>query len=79
MLDSLLWRAVREIGRDLVTAIDSQSVKIIQFIEEQTGIAGNKCINGRKRSIAVVDRLDLGPLPLRQLPDKLVIDRLQEK
>ena len=34
-------------------AIDSQTVKIMQFIGQQTGIDGNKCINGRKRSIAV--------------------------
>ena len=39
-------------------AIDSQSVKIMQFIEEETGIDANKKINGRKRSI-LVDRLGL--------------------
>ena len=39
-------------------AIDSQTVKIVQFIEEETGVEGNKKINGRKRSIAV-DRLGL--------------------
>lgn len=39
-------------------AIDSQTVKIMQFVEEETGIDGNKKINGRKRSIAV-DRLGL--------------------
>jgi transposase len=39
-------------------AIDSQSVKIMQFIDEETGVDGNKKINGRKRSIAV-DRLGL--------------------
>ncbi|SFF07072.1 hypothetical protein SAMN05216167_12712 [Spirosoma endophyticum] len=37
-------------------AINSQSVKIMQFIAEETGIDANKKINGRKRSIAV-DRL----------------------
>ena len=39
-------------------AIDSQPVKIMQFIDEETGIDANKKINGRKRSI-VVDRLGL--------------------
>jgi transposase len=34
-------------------AIDSHSIKIRQFIEEETGVEGNKRINGRKRSIAV--------------------------
>ena len=39
-------------------AIDSQSVKIMQFIDEETGIDGHKRLNGRKRSMAV-DRLGL--------------------
>lgn len=39
-------------------AIDSQTVKIMQFISEETGVDGNKKINGRKRSITV-DRLGL--------------------
>jgi len=39
-------------------AIDSQSVKKIQFIYEETGIDGGKNINGRKRTI-IVDSLGL--------------------
>lgn len=34
-------------------ATDSQIVKIVQFVEQVTGIDGNKKINGRKRHIAV--------------------------
>lgn len=66
-------------------AIDSQSVKIMQFIDEQTGIDANKCINGRKRSIAV-DRLGL-PWAMAvtsantsdNAAGKLVVDRLRGK
>ncbi|GAB4055485.1 IS5 family transposase [Spirosoma litoris] len=66
-------------------AIDSQSVKIMQFIEEETGIDGAKNINGRKRSIAV-DRLGL-PWSLAVTSantsdneaGRLVIDRLRGK
>jgi putative transposase len=47
-------------------AIDSQSVRIIQFISEQTGIDGNKKINGRKRTI-LVDTLGL-PLAIKVTP-----------
>lgn len=65
--------------------IDSQSVKIMQFIEEETGIDGNKHINGRKRSIAV-DRLGL-PWSLAVTSantsdneaGRLVVDRLRGK
>jgi transposase len=61
LLDSLVVkervRQKREETPSLL-AIDSQSVKIMQFIEEETGIDGNKRINGRKRSMAV-DRLGL--------------------
>lgn len=61
ILDNLVLkervRQQREATPSLL-AIDSQSVKIMQFIQEQTGIDGNKKINGRKRSIAV-DRLGL--------------------
>ena len=39
-------------------AIDSQSVKIFQFIFEEKGIDGEKLINGRKRTI-LVDTLGL--------------------
>ena len=34
-------------------AVDSQSVKTVAFVSEQTGIEGGKCVNGRKRHIAV--------------------------
>jgi putative transposase len=34
-------------------AIDSQSIKSVQFIGSETGIDGNKKINGRKRTILV--------------------------
>jgi putative transposase len=39
-------------------AIDSQSVKKVGLISLNTGLDGNKCINGRKRNI-VVDTLGL--------------------
>ena len=66
-------------------AIDSQSVKIMPFVGEQTGIDGNKCINGRKRSLAV-DRLGL-PWSIAvtsantsdNQAGKLVVDRLEGK
>ena len=68
-----------------LVAIDSQTVKIVQFIEEETGIDGNKKINGRKGSIAV-DRLGL-PWSLAVTSantsdneaGKLVVDRLRGK
>ena len=41
-----------------VGAIDSQSVKKGMFVSEETGIDGNKKINGRKRHI-IVDSLGL--------------------
>jgi putative transposase len=66
-------------------AIDSQTVKIMQFVEEETGIDGNKKINGRKRSIAV-DRLGLPwsiAVTSANTSDneagKLVVDRLRGK
>ena len=34
-------------------AVDSQSVKVTSFVEEDTGIDGNKRLNGRKRHLAV--------------------------
>ena len=36
-----------------VLAIDSQSVKVVQFTQQEKGIDGNKYVNGRKRHIAV--------------------------
>jgi len=66
-------------------AIDSQTVRIMQFVEEETGIDGNKKINGRKRSIAV-DRLGLPwsiAVTSANTSDneagKLVVDRLRGK
>lgn len=44
-------------------AIDSQSVKTVQFISNETGIDGNKKINGRKRTL-LVDTLGL-PLSIK--------------
>lgn len=44
-------------------AIDSQSVKIMQFVKEETGIDGGKNVNGRKRTI-LVDTLGL-PLAIK--------------
>lgn len=39
-------------------AIDSQSVKVVAFVSEQTGIDGGKKVNGRKRHL-LVDTLGL--------------------
>ena len=44
-------------------SIDSQSVKKVQFINEETGIDGGENINGRKRTI-LVDKLGL-PLAIK--------------
>jgi putative transposase len=88
VLDKLV---VKERGRQQreatprLLAIDSQSVKIIQFITQETGIDAHKLINGRKRSIAV-DRLGL-PWSLAVTSantsdneaGRLVIDRLKGK
>lgn len=56
MLNLLAIRARQEAGREScpsVLALDSQSVKIIQFTSQDKGIDGGKFINGRKRHIAV--------------------------
>ncbi|RYY08070.1 MAG: IS5 family transposase [Sphingobacteriaceae bacterium] len=45
-------------SRASAVAIDSQSVKKVSFIAIQTGIDGNKKVNGRKRHLAV-DKLGL--------------------
>ncbi len=45
-------------GTPSLLAIDSQSVKIVQFTFEEKGIDGGKFINGRKRTI-LVDTLGL--------------------
>ena len=44
-------------------AIDSQSVKTVQFVSEEIGVDGGKKINGRKRTI-LVDKLGL-PLAIK--------------
>lgn len=57
--ETLAFLAVRErkkAGRQAlpsVVAIDSQSVKIVQFTTQDKGIDGNKKVNGRKRHLAV--------------------------
>lgn len=43
-------------GRDKepsALAFDSQSIKSVQFISQDIGVDGGKCVNGRKRHIAV--------------------------
>jgi putative transposase len=56
LLDSVV-KIKREMdGREStpsLLAIDSQSVKKIQFISQETGIDGGKNVNGRKRTILV--------------------------
>ncbi len=61
ILDSLSVDRRLQAGREAspsLLAIDSQSVKTVQFVSEATGIDGNKKINGRKRTI-LVDKLGL--------------------
>lgn len=62
ILASLVKLERKRVGREATpsrVAIDSQSVKISNFIDEQTvGVDGNKKIKGRKRHI-VVDSLGL--------------------
>ena len=88
LLDSLVVRERKRQQREdtpSLLAIDSQSVKIMQFIDEEIGIDANKKINGRKRSIAV-DRLGLPwsiAVTAANVSDteagRLVVDRLQGK
>jgi putative transposase len=88
LLDSLIIQERKRQERletPSLLAIDSQSVKIMQFIEEETGVDGNKRINGRKRSLAV-DTLGL-PWALAVTAantsdneaGRLVVDRLKGK
>ena len=61
ILDTLVLMERKKYGKDSspsLLAIDSQSVKKVQFIKEETGIDGNKLVNGRKRTI-LVDTLGL--------------------
>lgn len=56
LLDFLAVRERKKAGRaslPSVLAIDSQSVKIVQFTSDEKGIDGNKKVNGRKRHLAV--------------------------
>jgi putative transposase len=66
VLQKLVSLRREQLGRYLkpsLGAIDSQSVKIVPFISNDTGIDGNKKINGRKRHI-IVDSQGL-PLVIR--------------
>ncbi len=66
ILDALVIEERKKQGREespSLLAIDSQSVKAVQFISEETGIDGGKKINGRKRTI-LVDKLGL-PLAIK--------------
>ena len=61
ILDSVVVNERNRQGRTdtpSLLAIDSQSVKKVQFTNEQTGIDGGKNVNGRKRTI-LVDSLGL--------------------
>ena len=54
-LDSLVINERKRQQREdtpSLLAVDRQLVKIMQFIDEETGIDANKKINGRERSIA---------------------------
>lgn len=88
VLDSLVMaerKRQHRIETPSLLAIDSQSVRIMQFINEETGLDANKKVNGRKRNIAV-DRLGL-PWSLAVTSasasdneaGRLVIDRLRGK
>ena len=53
LLDNLVVKERKRQQRETtpsLLAIDNQSVKIMQFIVEETGINAHKLINGRKRS-----------------------------
>lgn len=66
ILDSLVVLERKRQGKEdspSLLAIDSQSVKKMQFIKEETGIDGGKNVNGRKRTI-LVDTLGL-PLSIK--------------
>jgi putative transposase len=61
ILDSLVVMDRKRQGREStpsLLAIDSQSVKKVQFVNQETGIDGGKNVNGRKRTI-LVDTLGL--------------------
>ena len=61
ILDAVVVNERKRQGRQdtpSLLAIDSQSVKKVQFTNEETGIDGGKNVNGRKRTI-LVDTLGL--------------------
>ena len=61
ILDSLVVTERIKNGKECspsLLAIDSQSVKIVQFISQEKGIDGGKNVNGQKRTI-LVDTLGL--------------------
>lgn len=61
ILDVLALMARQQAGRAAtpsLLAIDSQSVKTVQFVKEGIGVDGNKSVKGRKRTI-LVDTLGL--------------------
>ena len=56
LVDLLAIRERKKVGKQAtpsVVAIDSQSVKIVQFTSQDKGIDCNKKVNGRKRHLAV--------------------------
>jgi putative transposase len=66
ILDSLVVMERQRQGREAspsILAIDSQLVKKVAFVKEDTGIDGGKNVNGRKRTI-LVDTLGL-PLAIK--------------
>lgn len=61
LLDFLVVDTRLKKGREespSLLAVDSQSVKTVQFVSQEVGIDGNKKINGRKRTF-LVDKLGL--------------------
>lgn len=66
VLDGLVIEERERQGKEAspsILAIDSQSVKSVQFVSEDIGIDGGKKLNGRKRTI-LVDKLGL-PLAIK--------------
>lgn len=51
LLNMKLREQVGKQGTPSAVSVDSQSIKIAPFVQEETGIDGNKKINGRKRHI----------------------------
>lgn len=57
-LNRLERRRQRKAETPSLLCIDSQSVKVVAFVSEETGLDGNKKINGRKKHL-IVDTLGL--------------------